>query len=211
MSSSRLRRGAAVGVVVAGMLAVAGSPAVATSCGGHEDASAAAILDGEERLGTMRPFDADYRGAVLGTVTDLDTDEREGSATYGSTVVRMDVLGTHGDVAAGRARIEMPDPGWMLGYGFEAGGTYFVPVRHEPTDVMACEPITRVAEDEVPALLDTLSAPAADTLLTISGSEIAATPAAAEAPDGGVPAWLWVAVGVIAAGVLAITAIAGHD
>ena len=158
-------------------------------------------------------FSEHYRGAVLATVTGVDTDEREGSATYGSTIVRMDVLGTFGDVAADQARLEMPDPGWMLGYSFEAGATYFVPVRHEPTDVMACEPITRVENAEVDGLVAQLDPPTEATLLTVAANAITAEPAAAESDaGGGVPAWLWVAVAaVVVAGAIGVTAMVNRD
>ncbi|HSK21765.1 MAG TPA: hypothetical protein VK906_01250 [Egicoccus sp.] len=207
-------RGISWSVVAAGLLVGAlGSPALATSCVMHEDASPAAILAGEERLAIGGGFAEHYRGAVLATVTDIDTDEREGSATYGSTIVRMDVLGTYGEVAADQARVEMPDPGWMLGYSFEPGATYFVPIRHEPTDVMACEPITLVPDGEVDGLVAQLDTPAEGQLLTVAAGAITAEPAAAESDGGaGVPPWLWVAVaGVVVVGAIGVTALVTRD
>jgi len=202
-----------VAVSVSAVLVGSATSALATSCVGHPDASPASILAGEEELATGGAFADHYRGAVLATVTGVDTDEREGSATYGSTIVRMDVLGTLGDVAADRARIEMSDPGWMLGYSFEADATYFVPVRHEPTDVLACEPITRVEPAEVDGLVAQLDPPTEATLLTVAANAITAEPAAAE-PDaaGGVPTWLWVAVAaVVIAGAIGVTAMVNRD
>lgn len=207
-------RGISWSLVAAGLLVGSlGSPALATSCVMHEDASPAAILAGEERLALDGRFGDHYRGAVLATVTDIDTDEREGSPTYGSTLVRMDVLATYGEVAADQARIEMPDPGWMLGYSFEPGATYFVPVRHEPTDVLACEPITRVDDAEVDGLVAQLDPPADGQVLTVAAGAITAEPAAAESDSGaGVPAWLWVAVaGVVLAGAIGVTALLTRD
>ncbi|MEX2504339.1 MAG: hypothetical protein WD378_05780 [Egicoccus sp.] len=179
----------------------------------HPDASPSAILAGEEQLATGGGFDDHYRGAVLGTVTGVDTDEREGSATYGSTVVRLEVLGTYGDAAADQARIEMPDPGSMLGYAFEPGAAYFVPVRHEPTDVMACEPITLVTDADVDDLVTQLDPPAEATLLTVGADQITATPAGADTDGGsGVPAWLWVAViAVVLGGAIGVTALVNRD
>lgn len=199
--------------MVGAVMSLSATSALATSCVMHEDASPAAILAGEERLAIEGGFAEHYRGAVLASVTDIDTDEREGSATYGSTIVRMDVLATYGEVAADQARIEMPDPGWMLGYSFQPGATYFVPVRHEPTDVMACEPITLVPEDEVDGLVAQLDAPAEGQLLTVAAGAITAEPAGAESDTGaGVPVWLWVAVaGVVIAGSIAVTALVTRD
>lgn len=197
-----------VGLVAGAVMVVSATSAVATSCVMHEDASAAAILAGEERLALEGGFAEHYRGAVLGTVTGVDTDEREGSATHGSTVVRMDVLGTFGDVAADQARIEMSDPGWMSGYAFEPGATYFVPVRHEPTTVMACEPITMVGADEIDGLLAQLDPPTEAILLTVGGDGITAEPAAAETDGGaGLPTWAWVVLaGVVVVGAVIVTA-----
>ncbi|MFA9446545.1 hypothetical protein [Egicoccus sp. AB-alg6-2] len=208
-------RWAVLAVGVALVVLVAASPATALSCVGHEDASAAAILAGEERLGTLRDFDEDYRGAVLGTVTDVDTDEREGSATHGATTVHLEVHATYGDVGAESVRIEMSDPGWMSGYPFEVGTTYFVPIRHEPNAIMGCEPITPVAPDEVDGLVAQLDEPAPGVVLTVGSERISVVPAASgEGDDGGLhpPAWLWVALaGVLVAGAVAVTAIVGRD
>lgn len=200
---------------VVAALVVLAPPALATSCVMHPDASAASILAGEEQLALDGGFDAHYRGAVLATVDDVDTDAREGSASHGRTVVRLTALGTHGDVTAGQVRIEMADPGWMLGYGFEVGATYFVPVRHEPTDVMACEPITRVADDEVDGLVGQLEGPADEVVLTVGATTITAEPASAAAETGsgrGVPAWIWVGVAsVLIVGAIVVTALIGRD
>ena len=208
-SFGRTLRGISWSLVAGGLLVGAlGSPALATSCVMHEDASPAAILAGEERLAMGGAFADQYRGAVLARVPDIDTDEREGSATYGSTIVRLDVVATFGEVAADQARIEMADPGWMNGYAFEPGATYFVPIRHEPSDVMACEPITLVPEGEVEGLVEQLDTPAEGQLLTVGAGAITAEPAAAENEGGaGVPTWVWVAVaGVVVVGAIGVTA-----
>ena len=153
----------------AGVLAIAASlavlvlavgPAGALSCEAHPDASPESIasgtevLAGEEQLGT---FWDRYDFAVIGTVTAIRTDEREGSPTYGATEidVRVDaVLGT--DSAPATTTLRAADPGWMAGYPFELGVAYFVPVlARSPEGLLnwtgPCDPVTPVDDPAVTA------------------------------------------------------------
>jgi len=158
-----------VAVAAAGVVAVAASlavlalavgPAGALSCEAHPDASPEAIasgtevLAGEAQLGT---FWDRYDFAVIGTVTAIRTDEREGSPTYGATEIdlRVDaVLGT--DSAPTTTTLRAADPGWMAGYPFELGVAYFVPVlARSPEGLLnwtgPCDPVTAVDDPAVAA------------------------------------------------------------
>lgn len=194
------------------LVGLIGSPAMATSCAAHPDASPAAILAGEEQLAIDGAFADHYRGALLGTVTGVMTDEDSGS-----TSVRLDVLGTYGDVAADEAVIEMPDPGWMSGYAFEPDATYFVPVRHEPTPVMACEPITLVPAGDIDALVAQLDPPTEASRLSVGSTDIRTVALEdddvfAEDRTGAGLAWFaMAALAVIVAGVIGVTALITRD
>jgi hypothetical protein len=138
------------------VIAVAG-PARALECVQHPDGSAESIASGTEELageGQLGTFWERYDFAVVGTVTGIRTDERDGSATYGATEidVRVDsVLGS--DAAPATTTLRAFDPGWMSGYPFELGVSYFIPVVARSQDGIAnfthaCDPVT-VLDDPV--------------------------------------------------------------
>lgn len=124
-------------------------PVGALSCAAHPDGSPAAIASGTERLSSEDKFFDHFDFAVVGTVTEIRT-VGEGEANYGATTIHLDVVAVLGDEPAPQAiRIASPDPGWMSGYPYEAGVTYFIPVQAEGPQGEAnysflCDPITEV-------------------------------------------------------------------
>ena len=144
----------AVAALATAMVLTATEPAHALSCMAHPDGSAESIASGTEELASGQPFLAQYDYAVIGTVTGIRTDEREGSPTYGATEidVRVDgVLGT--ESAPTSTTLRAVDPGWMAGYPFELGVAYFIPVVARSEDgtvnfTHGCDPVS-VLDDPV--------------------------------------------------------------
>lgn len=139
-------------------LVVTGSPAAALSCEAHPDASPEAIaagtevLAGEEQSGG---FWDRYDFAVIGTVTAIRTDLREGSPTYGATEIDVRVAGVLGaEEAPAVMTLRAADPGWMAGYPFELGVAYFVPVQARSTEGVVnwtgpCDPVAVLDDAEL--------------------------------------------------------------
>ena len=156
---------AALTVTFAAFLAHGSGPAHALSCVAHPDGSPQAIAAGTEQLAGGGAFFDSYDFALIGTVTAVRTDEREGSPTYGATEIDVAVDGVLG-VASAPASITLSagDPGWMVGYPFELGAAYFVPVDAISPEghsnwTFACDPISEVADPdatvaELAALVD---------------------------------------------------------
>jgi hypothetical protein len=144
----------AVAALATAMVLTAAGPAHALSCMAHPDGSAESIASGTEELASGQPFLAQYDYAVIGTVTGIRTDEREGSPTYGATEidVRVDgVLGT--ESAPTSTTLRAVDPGWMGGYPFELGVAYLIPVVARSEDGIVnfthgCDPVS-VLDDPV--------------------------------------------------------------
>jgi hypothetical protein len=129
-------------------------PAHALSCMAHPDGSAESIASGTEELASGQPFLAQYDYAVIGTVTGIRTDEREGSPTYGATEIDVRVDGVLGTEASPTSTtLRAADPGWMAGYPFELGVAYFIPVLARSDDGIVnfthgCDPVS-VLDDPV--------------------------------------------------------------
>src|SRR5690606_21087660 len=119
------------------------------SCAVHPDASPEAIASGSGRLSTERAFFDTYDFAIVGTVTGIDT-VGEGLPDYGATTVRLDVAAVlGGGPSTPQFDVSSPDPGWMGGYPYEVGLTYFIPVQAvgpggEPNHSFLCDPISEV-------------------------------------------------------------------
>ena len=155
---SPLRQAALLTAGSVGLLLLNVGAAAATSCAGHPDGSPTAIAAGRERLASLEPFFSTYSHALIGTVTDIAF-EWEDEHTLTRVVVRFDVHATLGPVEPSPTMVvTAPDDGGMLGYGFEAGRTYFVPVAFTDDDrehsSSLCDPISHV--DDPDALVATL-------------------------------------------------------
>ena len=81
----------------------------------------------------------------------VTTDEVSGSATYGATEVVFDVVNAYKlDSIGEQFVVRQADPGWMNGYFFEVGLTYFVPLmargpQGQPNWSFLCDPIFPMA------------------------------------------------------------------
>jgi hypothetical protein len=145
------------------------TPAGATSCVVHPDGSPAAIAAGTERLATEMGFFDLYDFALLGTVSEIHTIPTDGATTI--TVDVVAVLGA-GD-ALQQVKIWARDPGWMWGYPFEVGTSYFIPVQRTGPEGQAnisfvCDPIS-VVDLGIEAELRQLAAVAGITFTTVQG------------------------------------------
>jgi hypothetical protein len=140
------------------------SPASALSCAAPPAGVPRAVASGDDDV--YPGFFEDFDFAVVATVTDIETDETAGSPTYGATTIDADValiLGEPG--ATDTIALSASDPGWMAGYSFRVGRTYFVPVDAEGPDgqvnyTFLCTPIYEV--DDADATADRLAALATD-------------------------------------------------
>jgi hypothetical protein len=132
-----------------GLTLLAG-PAGALSCAAHPDGSPQAIASGTEQLAGGGRFFDQYDFAVIGAVTAIRTDERQGSPTYGATEVDVTVAGVLGvDEAPHSMTLRAGDPGWMVGWPFEVGASYFVPVdavgpEGQVNWTFGCDPVAQV-------------------------------------------------------------------
>lgn len=140
------------------------SPAAALSCvAAPPDAPRIAAVNGE--VFGDRFFD-EYDFAVVATVTGIETEEAPGSVTYGNTVIDTEVALVLGDAEATETiQLSAADPGWLAGYAFRVGHSYFVPVdtvgpEGQRNHTFVCTPITEVADADATA--DRLAALAGD-------------------------------------------------
>ena len=139
--------------VVAATLTAGVAMVEATSCAMPTDGSARSIVAGTEVLWGDHTFFDLYDYAVTGTVVEIVTDETQGSATYGATEVHVEVINGFGiDQIGEQVVVHQSDPGWMSGFAFERGSTYFIPLVHvgpngEPDYSFVCDPISRISPD----------------------------------------------------------------
>lgn len=130
----------------------------ALSCAIHPDGTPESIVRGSEQLSSGEPFFDRYDFAITGTVTTVVTVERPGSETYGRTMVTVDVINGFGlDFITPEIELTQSDPGWMAGYPFVVGHTYFIPVtavgpNSETNYSFVCDPITEIDGDRAAAL-----------------------------------------------------------
>lgn len=95
---------------------------------------------------------------VTGTVVDIETNERRDSGAYGATVITFDVINAMGVASIDdRVLISSIDPGWVNGYAFEVGSTYFVPLKSPgPAGQrywsFLCDPISRITPSDAAEL-----------------------------------------------------------
>lgn len=193
--------------VTTAVVLAAAAPSHALSCAPHPDGTPESIASGTEVLASGQPFLEQYDYAVIGTVTGIRTDEREGSPTYGATEIDVEVTGLLGtEVAPAATTLRAMDPGWMAGYPFELGVAYVIPVVARSEDGVVnfthgCDPVT-IVDDPV------AEAAALGAIAGRSGIAFA-TPGDDPSPGGGssgsswfVPATSAVAVGAAAAAVV---------
>lgn len=139
----------AASVVV--LFAASPGTASALSCAPPPDGSARSIVTGSEVLWGNHSFFDLYDYAITGTVTGITTDEERGSTTYGATEVQFDVINGFGmDEVPETVLVHQSDPGWLTGFGFELGSTYFVPLVHrgpngERDYSFVCDPISSIS------------------------------------------------------------------
>lgn len=152
--SRGLRAGlaASLGLLV---ITISAPGAAATSCAPHPDGSPEAIAAEQEVLAVEQPFRERYDGAVLGTVLRTRTQDDSNRPDYGRTIVVMDVLGALGPRLPEQVDIVEPDPGWMNGFGLQAGQHYFVPYVIDGGDLKSfvCDPISVVDPSTVTDLV----------------------------------------------------------
>lgn len=160
-----MNRGIAVALVVAATFLAGSTPASALSCAAPPaDAPQIAAVNGEV-FGA--PFFDEYDFAVVATVTGIETDETPGSDTYGDTTIEADVALVLGDAEATETiQLSADDPGWMAGYAFRVGRSYFVPVdavspSGQVNHTFLCTPVTEV--DDAEGTADRLAALAEDS------------------------------------------------
>jgi hypothetical protein len=157
----RLALVVALGAVVPLGVTVAAGPALALSCAAHPDGSPQAIASGTEQLAGGGRFFDQWDFAVIGTVTAIRTDERQGSPTYGATEIDIAVAGVLGvSEAPPTMTLRAGDPGWMVGWPFQRGAAYFVPVAAVGPDgqvnwTFGCDPVSDLTDAE--ATIDELS------------------------------------------------------
>ena len=173
----------ALAAVTVGVVLATATPAGALDCMPHPDGTPESIAAGTEVLASGQPFFDQYDYAVIGTVTGIRTDEREGSPTYGATEIDVRVDGVLGTEAAPAATtLRALDPGWMAGFPFEVGTAYFIPVlaRSEEGVVnftFGCDPVT--------ALDDPVAGAAALGAVADESGIAFATPGESPPPDSG--------------------------
>ena len=147
-----------LGLLVFATFSGGGSTVSATSCAPPEDGSARSIVTGVERLWGEQTFFELYDFAISGTVVSIETDETPGSETYGDTEVKVEVINAFGvDDIDETVVVSEDDPGWINGYEFRVGGTYFIPLVTEgpqgtPNYSFLCDPISRISESEASEL-----------------------------------------------------------
>ncbi len=179
----------------------------ALSCAPHPNGRPEAILRGTEELASEQGFIEAYDGAIAGKVLGIETNEVEGSPTYGRTVTGFEVDVAFWDLPRGVVLVTSDDPGWLNGYPFEMGKRYFVPLELVGPDgqsmySMVCDPITPVTLKRVERLIEIARAndvPMAAPAQGTTASAVEAAPSASRSED---PPWL--VAGATVAGVVAI-------
>ena len=121
------------------------APVSATSCAAVEGPTPEQVAAGDDDLGGRRFFPA-YDYGLVGTVEAV-SHEPQGPAT-----TRFRVVGVLGrDSVPPTVDVASPDPGWMNGYGFVVGTSYFVPLAATGPDgrrhfSFVCDPISVLAD-----------------------------------------------------------------
>ena len=198
---NRLVKALLIVVVAALPLGVVAAPAGATSCVALEGVTPENLLAG--KTAHSGPLFEQYDLAVVGTVTAIRTNEAQGGATRTTIDVH-----TGFNVAQLPPTIDISsdDPGWMNGYGFQHGTTYFIPVEHpgpngQPYYSFVCDPIFELPGAGAAADLEVVAADNDVTVATISA------PSAAESGTGGFP--LVGVAAIVGLAVLALLGVAG--
>jgi hypothetical protein len=222
----RLRKLVLAAMTISLVTAIASSPspAAALSCAPHPDSSPAAIASGTDGLASKGGFFDRYDFAVVGTVDEIRT-AGEGEPDYGATTIDLNVVAVLGTEPAPQTMtITSPDPGWMAGYPYESGRTYFIPVQAEgpdgqPNYSFLCDPISEI---NAGIALD-LAQPATDAGIPFStpGDELttepesdellAATPASYSSPpnSGSQATRVW-PIALTLTAVVSVSATAAH-
>lgn len=134
-------------------------PAGATSCAGP-GAPPRSLVAGEPAYdGAEGTLWSAYDLAITGMVLEIRTDEERDSAAYGATEIIFEVINAI-DVASitDEVTVSARDPGWVNGYRFEVGRTYFVPLKSPGSEgqeywSFVCDPISEISASEASALL----------------------------------------------------------
>lgn len=181
-------------------LLVAG-PAGATSCVGYQGVTPQKLLAGQTVYETHLFEQHDL--ALVGTVTAIRTNDAQGGATR----TTLDVHGGFNVAALPDAlEVSSDDPGWMNGYAFQHGTTYFIPVQHpgpqgQPYYSFVCDPIFEVAGPEAAAELEAV---AADNGVTVADIAAAQPPASG---SGGMP--VLAVVGIVGLALVVLLGVGG--
>ncbi len=151
MTAGRL---ALIAGLVLGWSAGALLPAGALTCAHFPENTPESLV--RNRLTLPAPDTRSYDMAVVGTVRRITTDEDGDSPTYGRTTVEVEMDGFFYDGVLGATPADVwlvtsPDPGWLQGYGFVEGRSYFIPLLFagplgEPNYSFFCDPITEVSD-----------------------------------------------------------------
>lgn len=146
----------AAAVWTVGVSALRGAPTAALSCAPREG-TLIELLDGSGTLASGHPLFDEFDFAFTGTVGEIRTDDVDGSPTYGATDVVFDVIDGYGtDAVASRLTVHQADPGWLSGFPYRKGGTYFVPVPYAIDDQrpvsFVCDPIFELDRSAAEAL-----------------------------------------------------------
>ncbi len=192
--------------------------ALATSCAAPGvDVTPRSIVAGTAKGFDGRPVLMTYSFAITGTVIAVTTDEVQGSPTYGATEVLFDIVNAYEVASVGEQLVvRQSDPGWMSGYLFEVGRSYFVPLMARgPMGQLnwsfLCDPIFPMSIEDAVDLPQfaaaelAVAAPVSETEPTfdlLPTGEVSVPPDSAAASGGGSGPLL---VGVLAA--IAVTAL----
>ncbi len=196
-------------VLAAGVLltALTAEDAAALSCAEHPNGRPEAILRGTEKLAGEQSFTEAYDGAIVGKVIGIETNEVEGSETYGRTVTGFAVDAAFWNLTGAAVLVTSDDPGWLAGYPFEIGNRYFVPLvllgpLGQPMYSMVCDPITQVTLRRMDRLTEI--ARDKDVPLVVHPDAAAMPPTEAAATAGPSERPPWLVAGATLAGVMAI-------
>ena len=151
--------GVMAALALAGGVTVAAPPAFAVSCVDLPDTIPDEVAAGDDPAVGGRPFFERYEVAVVGKVTRVRTDKRPGSPSYGLTRTTFAVHAGFGDRSVpATIDVRSDDPGWMSGFAFREGSTYFVPLALTgPADdeyfSQLCDPISELSATRARDLL----------------------------------------------------------
>lgn len=188
-------------VVVAALPALVAGPAGATSCAADPGATPQNLLAG--RAFHDKTLFERYDVAVVATVSAIRTNEAQGGATR----TTVDVHSAFNVAELERTiDVSSDDPGWMNGYAFQHGATYFIPLDHpgpqgQPHYSFVCDPIIELPGPDAAADLNAVAA---------DNGVIVAQLVAAQAPPPAAPGLSIAGLALIAVlAVLALVAVGG--